>query len=338
MGARNHRFMPDSSSNSVHPPQADAAGGTACAPDTAHSLGIAAVERDTGLAKDTLRVWERRYGFPQPLRNAVDERLYPPEQVHKLRLLRRLLSLGHRPGRIVGLPVEQLEAMLAGHAPDVAQQPAGAPGLRHWLSLLREHDGERLLRELRQAQMRLGLERFVLELVAPLTTEVGAAWMRGELEVFEEHQFSEILHRLLRNAISAFPGSGAAPQARPRILLTTIAEEPHGLGLLMAEAMLVLEGCHCVSLGVQTPISDMLRAADAHRADVVALSFSALPTRAQVLDALGLLRAGLPPQRELWAGGSSPALERCPLGVQAVRSLQALAPRVAAWRASHGAR
>ena len=31
-------------------------------------VGIAAVERDTGLGKDTLRVWERRYGFPTPER------------------------------------------------------------------------------------------------------------------------------------------------------------------------------------------------------------------------------------------------------------------------------
>jgi hypothetical protein len=27
-------------------------------------MNIAAVERETGLGKDTLRVWERRYGFP----------------------------------------------------------------------------------------------------------------------------------------------------------------------------------------------------------------------------------------------------------------------------------
>jgi len=27
-------------------------------------VSIAAVERDTGLSKATLRVWERRYGFP----------------------------------------------------------------------------------------------------------------------------------------------------------------------------------------------------------------------------------------------------------------------------------
>jgi hypothetical protein len=33
-------------------------------------LPIASVERETGLSKDTLRVWERRYGFPTPERDA----------------------------------------------------------------------------------------------------------------------------------------------------------------------------------------------------------------------------------------------------------------------------
>ena len=48
-------------------------------------VSIAAVERDTGLSKDTLRVWERRYGFPQPDRDNNGERSYPHEQLEKLR-------------------------------------------------------------------------------------------------------------------------------------------------------------------------------------------------------------------------------------------------------------
>ncbi len=43
------------------------------------TLSIAAVERDTGLSKDTLRVWERRYGFPTPGRDTLGERAYPLE-------------------------------------------------------------------------------------------------------------------------------------------------------------------------------------------------------------------------------------------------------------------
>ncbi len=69
-------------------------------PSSTPGLPIAAVERDTGLSKDTLRVWERRYGFPQPTRDANGERVYPSEQVEKLRLLKRLMDQGHRPGKI----------------------------------------------------------------------------------------------------------------------------------------------------------------------------------------------------------------------------------------------
>ena len=53
---------------------------------------IAAVERDTGLSKDVLRMWERRYGFPQPGRDANGERSYPADQVERLRLIKRLME------------------------------------------------------------------------------------------------------------------------------------------------------------------------------------------------------------------------------------------------------
>jgi len=35
---------------------------------------IAAVERDTSIKRDTLGVWERRYGFSAPVRNDRGER------------------------------------------------------------------------------------------------------------------------------------------------------------------------------------------------------------------------------------------------------------------------
>lgn len=305
--------------------------------DAAPGLSIATVERDTGLSKDTLRMWERRYGFPRPLRSANDERLYPAEQVSRLQLLRRLIMQGHRPGRIVALPREQLEAMALRGVASPSTGPGAGPheGFGHWLGMLRGHDVERLRRELQQAQMRLGLERFVVELVAPLTTAVGEAWMRGDIQVFEEHLYSESVHRVLRGAIAALASTEASAPERPRVVLTTIAQEAHGLGLLMAEALMALEGCHCISLGVQTPVADMLLAVPAHRADVLALSFSPQPSRAQVREALRTLRAGLPARIEIWAGGSSPALARAPAGVRVVPTLQALAQRVADWRAGH---
>lgn len=275
-------------------------------------LTIAAVERDTGLSKDTLRIWERRYGFPQPVRDAQGERGYPPEQVEKLRLLKRLLDSGHRPGKLMQLDASALAQLGAG---PVAAAPAvglDAP----YLDLLRAHDVAGLRRQLHQALLSLGLERFVTAHLAPLNTAIGDAWMRGLLSVAQEHVYTEAVQLVLRQAIGSIPEPAAGA---PRVLLATLPQESHGLGLLMAEALLALHGCRCTSLGVRVPLDGIAEAAAVSRAEVVALSFSASFGGAQALAALSDLRGLLPAQVAIWAGGSNPALRRrLPAGVQAV--------------------
>jgi DNA-binding transcriptional MerR regulator/methylmalonyl-CoA mutase cobalamin-binding subunit len=296
------------------------------------ALSIASVERDTGLSKDTLRVWERRYGFPSPMRDALGERVYPLEQVDKLRTLKRLLDLGHRPGRIVGQSIDELQrlARSSGNAAARAlQQMHAQDDLTALIALLTEHRIEELRGQLSQKLLRMGLARFVAEIVAPLNEMVGEAWTRGKVQIFEEHLYTETVQGLLRNAIGTIP----RVDARPRVLLTTFPQEPHGLGLLMAEAMFALDGCHCISLGVQTPVWDILLAAEAQRADIVALSFSAAVNPHQAIEGLAELRAKLPPSVEVWAGGSCPALHRRPPAeVLALRALEDIGPAVVRWR------
>ncbi len=304
----------------------------------ASGVGITAVERDTGINKETLRVWERRYGFPAPLRDAAGERLYPPDQVQRLRLLRRLLDAGHRPGRVVAASEDALTALLQSVEPastPALLSPADAlpsPELQACVDLLRGHDVEGLRRALSQALLRRGLADCVMHVYAPLTVAVGELWMRGDLQIFEEHIFSEMLQLVLRQAIQALPTASASQG--PRVLLTTLPGEAHALGLLMAESLLSLEGAACLSLGVQTPLAQMPAAVRAHRADVIALSFSGYLTARAVHEGLAELREQLPPEVEIWAGGSSRALRAptCPSGVHCLAGLQGIAVQVAAWR------
>lgn len=297
------------------------------------TLSIAAVERDTGLSKDTLRVWERRYGFPAPERDAIGERAYPLPQVEKLRVIKRLMDAGHRPGRIVPMPVEELQRLTENtvDAPQRVEESSGAPDLRVYVDLVRAHDMETLRRRLTQAQVRLGLHRFVTEIIAPLNTRVGDAWMRGQMEIFEEHMYTEAVQVVLRSAIGSIP---EAPQnQRPRVLLTTFPGEPHGLGLLMAEALFCLDGARCLSLGVQTPIWDIVLAATAHRADIVALGFTGCMNPNQVLEGLGELRGKLPVGTEIWAGGTAPVLHRRAVeGIVPMATLHAIQSELSRWR------
>lgn len=297
---------------------------------------ISDVERDTGIPKETLRVWERRYDFPQPQRDGNGERLYPLEQVQRLRVVKRLLDLGYRPGKIMHIDIDEL-AELANKAGAATPAPdADDPELRLCLDLIKTHKMQELRQRMSEALLQLGLRRFVTEVVAPLTTLVGDTWAAGNMAVFEEHLYSETLQSVMRNAIFAANQQLGHNTGTPRVLLTTVPQERHGLGLLMAEALLALEGAHCMSLGVQTPLSDIVDAARTQQADIVALSFSTVMSPRAAIENVTELKNRLGEATEVWAGGSCAAMARRQLGPQCVLDLSDIPGAVARWRAANG--
>ncbi len=297
-------------------------------PDLETRIGISAVESETGLSKDVLRKWESRYGFPAPSRDAHGERLYPAAQVTRLRTIKRLMDAGMRPSILVGKSDAALQEATAALRP---ADPPGAGGDQAdtLLTLLRAHESKALRRLLARQLQQHGLRSFVLDIVVPLSQAVGEAWSRGALEVYEEHLFTEVVQGLLRSAIEAVND----PDGQPHILLTTLPNEGHGLGLLMVASLLALGSAHCISLGVQTPLDDIARAARAHRVDIVALSFSGAYPQRRIAPALAELRQRLDPAQGLWAGGAG--TQRLAMQADAIDLLPTLAEAeiaLSAWR------
>lgn len=296
------------------------------------NFSIAGVERDTGLSKDVLRMWERRYGFPEPERDSNGERLYPEAQVERLRLIKRLMEQGHRPGKLMAATAEEL-AQLAPRRPAGRQTDAKSSGedLDELLLLIKQHDAAGYQQAMQQRLARQGFQSFVQDTVAPLTRMVGEAWEDGSFEVFEEHLFTELTKRLLRQAIAALPGGVRSP----RILLTSVPDEQHVLGLLMAEGLFVLEGAECIPLGTQMPLLEIGHAAIAHQANIVALSFSIAFRSRQIPGLLQQLRQILPTTIELWVGGGG-ARGIAPIeGVRFLPGLDSTISSLAEWRAEN---
>lgn len=269
------------------------------------AASITLVERETGLSKDTLRVWERRYGFPFPNRDRRGERVYPPEQVEKLRVLSRLLDRGMRPGQLMKLPlpdlIERLRAREQVASQDAGGAPEGAlaPMMQETMRLLKGCDETALRAQLSRVLLRLGLQRFVLEFAAPLNERVGDAWSCGEIAVSHEHVYTEQMQYLLRQGIGSIPQG----TRQANVMLTTLPGEQHQLGLLMAQVCLAAEGARCISLGVQTPARDIAQAVRQRGIEVVGLSFSEANKPNVACDMLQDLRARLPGSVDIWAGG-----------------------------------
>jgi DNA-binding transcriptional MerR regulator len=309
---------------------------------TVKTWSIAEVERETGLGKDALRVWERRYGFPVPMRDKLGERAYPDEQVQRLRLLKRLLDAGYRPGKVVPLPASQLQDLLqAASRPGAGAVRQRAAAAHHeledadvWVQWLSTDRTDKVRQALQQQILREGLGHVVDRLVAPLCRLVGQAWMRGEISVYQEHLFTETLQSVLREAIASVDAGGQTLQQRPRVLLTTTPTEQHGLGLLMAECHFALESCERFVLGTSTPIADIVLAVRQLHIDVLALSFSAYASRRDLIESLQQLRDQLPQAVDIWVGGAAAATHArsLPPGVALMRQTGEIASHVRSWR------
>lgn len=106
----------------------------------------------------------------------------------------------------------------------------------------------------------------------------------------------------------------------------------------MAEALYTLEGAICISLGTQTPLMDIKNAAEAHQANVVAISISeAFPAR-HVAPLLTQLRGLLPEQVSLWAGGAGMLRQPQLPGTVALATLNDAMAILHDWRAAQASK
>lgn len=297
------------------------------APFANETIGIGRVERETGLSKDTLRVWERRYGFPQPGRDAHGERTYSPDQIEKLRLLRRLTECGLRPGKIITLGLDELEHLSLTHG----AAGAHSQDLSDFIEAMREHDLQTLRRLLSQSLMRKGLGAFVLDTVSPLCDHVADQCMRGEIEIFEGHLCAELVQGVLHGAIQAIRPEGHPPN----IVIASAQIESRTIDRLMLEAVLCVGGALCIPLGAAVPLQEVAHAAGAHQAQIVVLQIPQVDP--QTTRGLVQLRALLPPSVELWAMGRNLArIKKALRGVQLAGSIEQVPPLLQLWKMRHG--
>ena len=280
-------------------------------------LTIGAVERDSGIARDTLRIWERRYGFPEPSRNEKGERIYPEGQLRRLQRIRRLLDQGLRPGKVVALSDEDLSELEANLYPDVRIDDT----IENILTVLQTTDGAELESVLSDIYQQQGMQTFISKTLMPLLNAVGERWATGKLQIFEEHLLSEVLTRLLNSEISALQKTAT----KPRILLATLPGEQHRLGLLMVSALLSSRNISVVNLGAEVPLDQIVSAIYRSDADVLGISFSGAYQYENIRSNINQLREMLPEGVDIWIGGEGVRrMRKLPSGVSRFASLNKL--------------
>ena len=281
---------------------------------------ITEVERITGIRQATLRMWERRYGFPRPQRDRHGERIYPPEQVARLQEAQRLIAAGARPGRI-----------FAGGAAPPPPPPAAAPSARQQrlIGMLRDYRVTELHAQFQFRLMELGLRRFVTDCLDPLSLAVSASWHAGALPLRCVRLYGQVASAFLQARLATVRN---ARDGCPRAVLAGIAGEAALPAGVMAEAILTTHELKCIQLGADLPTHEIAAAAAENGAAIVVLSLGAGAARRELLRVLAGLRSALPFEATLWIVGDGLRPAGLPDGVQAFASMAALEEACAARR------
>lgn len=255
------------------------------------TYNLGAVLRETGLAADTLRAWERRYGVPMPQRTEGGHRLYSQRDIHLIKWLMKRQAEGLSISRAVGQWKEMtargadpLEEKIEAVAAVSQAQVAGAGGLRalrdEWLAACLDYDEAVAEQVLNQAFAQHSVETVAAKVIQAALHEIGEMWMRGQASVQQEHFLSALATRRFDMLIAA-----ASPPIRDEAILLACAEsEQHDLPLLHLNLLLRRRGRKVVFLGASVPTRQLEETAETMKAAVVVLSAERLASAQKLRD------------------------------------------------------
>jgi len=269
-------------------------------------LSIGALSAATGVPVETIRTWERRYGYPRPERKPSGHRVYPLVAVPRLRRMAEAIARGHRAAEVVGGSDKVLDALLRISVPPAplpapsaaAPPPASSADL---LARVTAFDGEALKRAFHRDWAMLGPLAFLATRASPFLTAVGEAWADGKIDVRHEHFASAALGDFLRAVRLPLDERATGPI----VVLATLPGEPHTLGLEMAALVLALAGWRVLYLGAETPPEQVTALAHEAPLRAVALSIVDPRTVAASIPAIEEMRRLLPRDVTLVLGGAA---------------------------------
>lgn len=263
----------------------------------------------TGLTRQLLHTWERRYGVVEPRRGKNDARLYADSDVWRLQLLKTCVDDGHRIGRIASLDQSELKR-IAQERDDRGKIP-----FADILDAIKKLDVGIIEKRLTIHFAVLGPARFVRRVVVPLMAEIGNKRASGEVCTAGERMVASIFRTLLGQGLRLIEFQEGDPIG----IFTTPEGESHEIGSLCAAVLAQNSGIRAIYVGPESTVCDMLNICKAIDARLLGLGVTSM-TPSALNDCVTALDAVLPDSLELWLGGPGASMlgDDTPSGITTV--------------------
>lgn len=225
------------------------------------SYRIKTVVELTGIPRNTLVAWERRYQLLDPRRSSAGYRIYDDADVAYLRDLKALVETGVA----ISEAISRIPAPGRGGSPAAGTRADLVTGLVVALVDLDRNAASPLLRRVDQ----LPFAEAIGEVWRPVLFEIGRLWEVGEISVAQEHFAAGVA----RTALAAMLRSlDTAREGAVEVVCACVPGEAHDLPLLAVAVELALAGWQVIWLGADVPLADLCALVATRRPEFVCLS------------------------------------------------------------------
>jgi len=225
------------------------------------TYNLKVVLKETGLAADTLRAWERRYGLPAPERTEGGHRLYSQHDIETIKWLMKRQAEGLTISLAVDLWNEQTGSGTDPLAESASASIFAAPtpfsesdstldAIRvQWIQACMDFDEVTAEQVLNQAFSLFPVEAVCTNILQRGMSEIGMLWYENKASVQQEHFASGLAMRRLDALLSATPLA-----TRPNVVLIGCpAEEWHTFTPLLLSLFVRRRGLRVLYLGANVP-------------------------------------------------------------------------------------
>ena len=263
-------------------------------------FSIGDVAKVTGISVFTLRMWERRYGFPESTKLPSGHRRYSAEEIARLKLVKVAVDAGEKAANTLCLSNDRLTDL----AKKYSCLNTAKTGLSFTVEKIIEKgkswDDEGIYHDLDAEWQALGPLGFISERCTNLLHQLGQGWENGQISIATEHFVSRILEKfLLEKWTSLNTQTGSR-----KLLLSSLEGEDHTFGLHFCAVATVASGAKVIDLGKSTPDQEIVAAAVGSNCSAVCISLSASYDFTIAIKKIKFLRKMLPADIDLIVGGA----------------------------------
>jgi MerR family transcriptional regulator, light-induced transcriptional regulator len=258
------------------------------------------VAKLTGLSKDVIRVWERRFGLLKPIRGANRYRNYSDEDVTLLRYLKEQLDAGASIGELSKLGREELLTHARAHAPRAAVvENMFGRLLRELVSTLNPLDRVTFEKRLNGAVAVIPFDEALHGILLPLQEQVGQLWHDGHIDVAVEHYVTNQIQQKIFSAMNQLP----VAEFGATVIVACPPGEEHDIGALAVAYHCRVRGCRVYYLGANVPLAALIKLCSEVKPDLTILSFPVVRSEAKVAELVQALVHEVIPVSDVALGG-----------------------------------